>query len=54
MDGSVAHTVVPRRRAPVEQYLEKQGRFAHLFHPQRNDRLLAELQARVDGYWDSV
>lgn len=54
VDGSVVHTVVPRRRAPVEQYLEKQGRFAHLFHPQRNDRLLTQLQARVDGYWASV
>ncbi len=54
VDGRVVHTVVPERRAPVEQYLEKQGRFAHLFQPERNDDLLAELQARVDRYWASV
>jgi pyruvate ferredoxin oxidoreductase beta subunit len=53
-DGKVVHTRVPRERVPVEEYLQTQGRFAHLFKPQRDAALLAELQARVDSYWDAV
>jgi pyruvate ferredoxin oxidoreductase beta subunit len=54
IDGKVVHTRVPRERLPIEEYLGKQGRFAHLFAPRRDTALLAELQARVDAYWDSV
>jgi pyruvate ferredoxin oxidoreductase beta subunit len=54
LDGKVVHSKVPRDRPPVEEYLKTQGRFAHLFAPQRNDALLAELQAKVDAYWDGV
>jgi pyruvate ferredoxin oxidoreductase beta subunit len=52
VDGRVAHTVIPRPRLPVERYLERQGRFNHLFSPQRNEPLLREIQARVDAYWE--
>ncbi len=54
IDGKVVHTKIPRQRLPVEQYLEKQGRFAHLFTPERDDTLLQELQAQVDRYWADV
>jgi pyruvate ferredoxin oxidoreductase beta subunit len=54
VDGRVVHTKVPRERAPVEEYLKLQGRFAHLFQPQRNDELIQEIQARVDAYWANV
>lgn len=54
IDGEVVHTKVPHKRLPVEAYLEKQGRFAHLFSPQRNEVLLKEIQARVDAYWERV
>jgi pyruvate ferredoxin oxidoreductase beta subunit len=54
VDGQLVHTVVPKRRRPVEEYLKKQGRFAHLFEPQRDEPLLAELQARVDRYWAAL
>ncbi len=53
-NGQVSHTKIPSARLPVEEYLSKQGRFAHLFHPTRNDALLAEIQARVDAYWREV
>jgi len=52
--GAVVHTRVPHPRVPVEDYLRRQGRFAHLFAPRRNDRLLAEIQAQVDAYWRGV
>ena len=51
VDGRTVHTRVPHPRVPVEDYLKTQGRFAHLFAPQRNDALLAEIQAKVDAYW---
>jgi pyruvate ferredoxin oxidoreductase beta subunit len=54
VDGAVTHTKVPLRRVPVERYLEKQGRFSHLFEPDRNETLLAEIQAGVDAYWDAL
>ena len=53
-DGKVIHSKVPRERLPVEDYLKAQGRFSHLFAPTRDDALLADLQAKVDAYWDSV
>ena len=54
VDGRVVHTKVRRPRVPVEEYLRKQGRFAQLFEPERQDRLLAEIQARVDAYWEGI
>jgi pyruvate ferredoxin oxidoreductase beta subunit len=53
-NGVVTHSKIPRERLPVEDYLKKQGRFAHLFQPQRNEVLIAEIQARVDHYWAEV
>jgi pyruvate ferredoxin oxidoreductase beta subunit len=50
-DGRTTHTRVRRPRLPVEEYLRRQGRFAHLFEPTRDEALLAEIQARVDAYW---
>lgn len=53
-DGRITHTRTPHPRAPVEDYLAKQGRFAHLFKPGRNDKIIAEIQAGVDDYWRSL
>jgi pyruvate ferredoxin oxidoreductase beta subunit len=54
IDGKVTHTVIPRQRPPVEEYLKLQGRFAHLFKPRRNEELLREIQAQVDAYWEGM
>ncbi len=54
LDGQVVHTKVPHPRLPVEAYLERQGRFAHLFQPVRDEALLQAIQARVDAYWAGV
>ena len=53
-DGKVVHTKVPQKRLPVEDYLKRQGRFSHLFHPRRNEALLQEIQEKVDAYWQGV
>ena len=53
-NGTITHTRPPKpegERVLVEEYLKMQGRFAHLFHPERNETLLAEIQTRVDSYW---
>jgi pyruvate ferredoxin oxidoreductase beta subunit len=54
LNGHVVHTKIPHPRLPVEEYLKKQGRFAHLFHPERNETLIREIQANVDDYWAKV
>ena len=54
IDGKVVHTKIPHPRLPVEDYLKKQGRFKHLFGPERNAGLLEEIQGRVDSYWAAV
>ncbi len=54
VDGRIVHTHVPHPRLPVEEYLSKQGRFAHLFRPTRNDAFIGDIQARVDAYWAAV
>jgi pyruvate ferredoxin oxidoreductase beta subunit len=54
IDGQLVHTRIPRERKPVEEYLKLQGRYKHLFEPQRNDELIAEIQHRVDDYWSKV
>jgi pyruvate ferredoxin oxidoreductase beta subunit len=54
IDGEVIHTHVPRDRPPVEEYLKLQGRFANLFAPERNEDILADIQRRVDRYWESL
>ena len=54
IDGQVVHTKIPRERKPVEEYLKLQGRYKHLFEPERNDELINEIQTRIDCYWDTV
>jgi pyruvate ferredoxin oxidoreductase beta subunit len=54
VDGRVVHTKTPKPRLPVEEYLNRQGRFQHLFAPERNETVLSEIQARVDAYWSAV
>jgi pyruvate ferredoxin oxidoreductase beta subunit len=53
-DGELIHTKKPKKRLPVEAYLEKQGRFRHLFEPERDEATLGAIQTRVDAYWARV
>jgi pyruvate ferredoxin oxidoreductase beta subunit len=52
--GEVRHTYIPNRLTPVEEYLQPQRRFRHLFVPTRQDELLAQIQQQVDAYWQNV
>lgn len=52
--GEVRHTYIPNRFRPVEQYLQRQRRFRHLFIPERQEDVLREIQYKVDRYWQDV
>ena len=52
--GQVRHTYVPRRLRPVREYLEPQRRFRHLFKPTLQEEMLAQIQTRIDDYWQAV
>lgn len=50
-EGKVVHTKRPRRRLPVEKFLERQKRFSHLFYPERCEDVISQIQKNVDDYW---
>jgi pyruvate ferredoxin oxidoreductase beta subunit len=52
--GNVRHTYVPNRFHPIEEYMEPQRRFRHLFEPERDVETLALIQERVNRYWEGV
>jgi pyruvate ferredoxin oxidoreductase beta subunit len=47
-DGEVSAVSKIRDRRPVEEYLSLQGRYRHLFKPQRREDVLAHIQAIAD------
>ncbi len=53
-DGKVTHTKVIKEKLPVEEYLKLQGRFEHLFTPEKNLVLINEIQSSVDQYWIDI
>jgi pyruvate ferredoxin oxidoreductase beta subunit len=46
--GEITSVLKIRRQVPVERYLERQKRYAHLFRPERREDILDALQARAD------
>jgi pyruvate ferredoxin oxidoreductase beta subunit len=54
VNGQVAHSLIVKKRRPVEEYLKMQGRFAHLFLPTRQENTLQSIQAKVDNYWKNL
>lgn len=41
----------PQSKKPVDEYLSMQGRFSHLFRPERRDDIIDGIQAWVDLKW---
>ncbi|TLM80040.1 MAG: pyruvate ferredoxin oxidoreductase, partial [Actinobacteria bacterium] len=52
-NGVWRQTVKVNNRKPLEEFLQPQGRFKHLFAP-GNEELLEAVKAEVDRYWDYV
>ena len=42
------------RRVPVEEYLEVQGRFRHLFYPEKDEEKIADIQRRIDHIFETL
>jgi len=53
-EGKTKITVDIPKPQPVEDFLKQQGRFAHLFRPQRQEALLKEIQQGVDREWNRL
>ena len=54
IQGEVTHTLKRNKWRPVEEYLQEQGRFFHLFEPVRQDSIIRTMQAAVEDYWNRV
>lgn len=52
-DGVWRLTYKPKNKLPIEEFLKPQGRFRHLFRPERPE-ILAEIQAQVDKEWEEL
>lgn len=46
-------TYEPKKKQPVERFLEKQGRFKHMFE-KGNEWMVEESQKYVDGEWEKL
>jgi pyruvate ferredoxin oxidoreductase beta subunit len=44
--GDVIHSLVVRKRRPVEDYLKMQGRFERLFKPIRQEKVIRAAKTR--------
>ncbi|TKJ28898.1 MAG: pyruvate ferredoxin oxidoreductase [Chloroflexi bacterium B3_Chlor] len=49
-DGEWKLTYRPKKKLPIEEFLQPQGRFRHLFR-EENKHVLEELRAQVDRKW---
>jgi pyruvate ferredoxin oxidoreductase beta subunit len=49
LDGEVETATPIDERVPVEEYLELQGRYAHLFRPERREDVIGRIQAIADS-----
>lgn len=52
-NGVYKVTYKPRQKLPVEEFLKRQRRFAHLFQPE-NRHLIDEIQAEIDAQWKEL
>ena len=53
VEGEYHLTYEPRKKLPVELFLEKQGRFKHMFQP-GNEWMIEDAQQYVDDKWEKL
>ena len=53
VEGEYHLTYEPRKKLPVERFLEKQGRFKHMFQP-GNEWMIEDAQKYVDQKWEKL
>ncbi|NLW42478.1 MAG: pyruvate ferredoxin oxidoreductase [Tissierellia bacterium] len=52
-DGVWRLTYKPKDKLPIEEFLRPQGRFRHLFRPEKTE-IIAQIQAQVDKEWEDL
>jgi pyruvate ferredoxin oxidoreductase beta subunit len=52
-NGDWRLTYKPKQKKPVVEWLQRQGRFRHLFTPE-NEHMIEEMQAEVDRRWEHL
>jgi pyruvate ferredoxin oxidoreductase beta subunit len=52
-EGICKLTYKPKEKKPVLEWIDKQGRFAHLLNP-KNQSILEKIQAQVDKDWEKL
>ena len=53
IDGKWVLNYEPKKKLPIEDFLKTQGRFAHLFKPENEDKV-ALMQEEVDKRWEDL
>ena len=51
---SMRYVKDPSKKKPIEEWLEPQGRFRHLFRPKRRDDWIQDFQRLVDEDWEFI
>ncbi|HDC92237.1 MAG TPA: pyruvate ferredoxin oxidoreductase [Candidatus Acetothermia bacterium] len=54
VEGVYKITYKPKEKLPIEKWLEPQGRFRHLFRPEKREDIIRELQEAVDRHWEEL
>ncbi|HIP99120.1 TPA: hypothetical protein EYH33_01050 [Candidatus Bipolaricaulota bacterium] len=54
MEGVYRITYKPKEKRPIEEWLKPQGRFRHLFRPEKREDIIRELQEAVDRHWEEL
>ena len=52
-DGEWTLNYKPKEKKPITDWLERQGRFKHLFKP-KNKHMIEEIQEHVDKRWNEI
>lgn len=53
-NGKYKINYYPKKEVPVEEWLKRQARFAHLFKPTRRDDLIEIFQKKVNEEWERL
>lgn len=54
IDGEYKLNYEPKKRVEIEQFLISQGRFRHIFKSKDKNKLIRDIQGRVDREWERV
>jgi pyruvate ferredoxin oxidoreductase beta subunit len=54
VDGEYKINFVPKSKVKIEEFLQTQGRFSHIFKRKDKNKLIKDIQNKVDQDWERV